>query len=112
MIRVTIAGERALPETGFGHPPLNDLLNTHRWSENPRQFTQNGKTIILRQCARCRRDFALGLDGASWNAVHLGVFKVVVLAEDVNDRWLHEPCPEERSPLDDVDRGRSRRFPG
>ena len=69
-----------------------DFLHTHLWSDaNPRQFAQDGKTIKLRQCSRCRRDFAQGLDGASWDAVHLGVFKVNLLEKSVSDRWLQEP---------------------
>ena len=74
---------------------MGDFLHTHLWSENSRQFTQDGRVISLRQCARCRRDFALGLDGASWDAVYLGVFKVVLLAKEVSSRWLREPCPKE-----------------
>jgi hypothetical protein len=41
-----------------------DLLHTHRWTDgNPRQFKHNCKAINHRQCTRCRRDFAQGLDG-------------------------------------------------
>jgi hypothetical protein len=85
-----------------------DLLHTHHWTEgNPRQFKQDGRTTIaLRQCARCRRDFAQGLygDGDGWNAVYLGIFKVEPLAKAVTDRWMQEPCPTYRVPRDEVDR--------
>ena len=87
-----------------------DLLHTHLWSDgNPRSFTQNGKTIVLRQCSRCRRDFAQGLDGAGWHAVYVGVFKAELLPKAVSDRWLQSECPKQLLAQDDLDRGLSRR---
>jgi hypothetical protein len=90
-----------------------DLLHTHLWSDgNPRPFTQNGKTIILRQCSRCRRDFAQGLDGAGWHGVYVGVFKVELLPKAVNIRWVQSECPKQLLAQDDIDRELSRRNPG
>ncbi len=82
------------------------VLQTHLWTHtNPRRFKQEGKLIFLRQCSRCGRDFAKGLDGSDWCAVYLGAFKVERLAEAINDQWLKEQCPKMRLPADDAARG-------
>jgi hypothetical protein len=86
-----------------------DLLNTHRWTDRPRKFKQGGKSILLRQCASCGRDFAQGLDGEKWIPVYLGAFRVEPLGKIASDRWLSEQCPQKRMPDDDVDRGIVRR---
>ena len=86
-----------------------NLLHTHSWEErNPHQFKQAGKPILLLQCSRCSRDFALGLDGSGWRPVYVGIFKVELLAEAVSERWLIEKCPGEQLPDDDVVRWRAR----
>jgi hypothetical protein len=87
-----------------------DLLDTHRWSDGRfHQFRQDGKTLTLRQCSLCRRDFAQGFDGRSWQAVYVGAFKVDPLPKTVSDRWLQETCPMRQIPEDDDDRGLARR---
>ena len=86
-----------------------NLLDTHIWLDrNPRQFKQEGKTIILRQCSLCRRDFAQGLDGSDWRSVYVAIFKVELLANAASERWLNEKCPGKRLPDDDVARGLAR----
>jgi len=83
---------------------------THIWSggNTPRQFKQDGRTFLLRQCSSCRRDFAKGIDGLDWRAVYLGVFKVEVLADVVSAQWLEEDCPKRRLPADDIARATRR----
>jgi hypothetical protein len=86
-----------------------DLLDTHVWSDGSvRRFRQDAKTLTLRHCVRCGRDFAMGLDGEHWQAVYIGVFRVEPLHENVSERWLREGCP--MSPIEDDDdyRGRVR----
>jgi hypothetical protein len=75
----------------------------HVWSNTnkPHRIEQDGRTILLRQCLLCRRDFAQGIDGSGWRAVYIGVFKVELLADAVNERWLNEECPKQRLPDDD-----------
>jgi len=85
-----------------------NLLSTHLW-EKPRPFKQSGKTIFLRQCMRCGRDFAQGLDGEKWLPVYLGTFTVEALGKDERERWLNEKCPRMRLPNDNIDRGIVRR---
>ena len=95
-------------ENAFARVPVDNanLLRTHRWSNrNPRQFKQGGKTILLRQCSRCGRDFAKGLDGSDWYPVYLGAFTVEHLAKHVSELWLKEECPGIRLPGDDIARG-------
>ena len=83
-----------------------DLLNTHVWSDGGvSRFRQDGRTLTLRHCVRCGRDFATELDGEHWQAVHIGVFRIEPLHENVSDRWLREACPMRRIPEDDDDRG-------
>jgi hypothetical protein len=75
----------------------------HIWSggNNPHRIEQDGTNIFLRQCSLCRRDFALGIDGLDWRAVYVGVFRVELLADVVNEQWLKEECPKQRLPGDD-----------
>jgi hypothetical protein len=87
----------------------NPSLDIHIWLErNSRQFKQEGKTILLRQCSICRRDFAQGLDGPDWRPVYVGIFKVELLAKAASERWLNEKCPGKQLPDDDVVRGLTR----
>jgi hypothetical protein len=76
---------------------------SHVWSNRnkPHRIEQDGRSIFLRQCLLCRRDFAQGIDGSAWRAVYIGVFKVELLANAVNERWLNEECPKQRLPNDD-----------
>jgi len=77
----------------------------HHWSGSiSRQIQQDGKTILLRHCSLCGRDFALRMDGSNWRAVYIGVFRIKPLADPVNQRWLEEECPKERLPEDDIAR--------
>jgi hypothetical protein len=39
-----------------------------------------------------------------WHAVYIGIFKVELLADDLNDLWLEEACPKCRLPNDDIAR--------
>jgi hypothetical protein len=78
----------------------------HLWSREciPRQITQDGKTILLRLCSLCGRNFAQRIDGPDWRAVHIGVFRVELLADAVNKRWREEECPRRRDPDDAIAR--------
>jgi hypothetical protein len=83
---------------------------THTWIDGtlPHLIKQDGKVVLHHRCARCGRDFAQGLDGAGWQAVYIGVFKVEVLADSVSARWLREECPGRPLPDDDVSRAMRR----
>jgi hypothetical protein len=79
---------------------------THIWSgeNNPHRIKQDGRSVLLRQCSSCRRDFAQGIDGLDWRAVYIGVFKIEVLADAISSQWLEEDCPKRRLSADDIAR--------
>jgi hypothetical protein len=80
-------------------------LPTHKFSDGPpRRITQSGKTIFHQRCLNCGRDFGQGLDGGGWRAIYVGVLRIELLADSVNDRWLREPCPKQLLPSDNDDR--------
>jgi hypothetical protein len=83
---------------------------THVWADGdtPHQVKQDGRVVLHHRCLRCGRDFAQGLDGAAWQAVYIGIFKVELLADRVSDRWLREECPQRLLPDDDVSRATRR----
>jgi hypothetical protein len=78
----------------------------HVWSggNTPHRIKQDGRAVLLRKCSLCRRDFAQGIDGLDWRAVHIGVFKVELLPDAVSSRWLEEECPRYLLPDDDIAR--------
>ena len=80
-------------------------LKTHVWSDSiPRQILQDGRTIAHQRCLRCGRDFGFELGGSGWRAVYVGLLRVELLAEKINERWLSEECPKQILPTDGVDR--------
>jgi len=74
-----------------------NTLGTHVFSDGleggPRLITQGGKSIYYHRCFNCGRDFGLGLNGGSWRAIYVGMFRIDLLADSVNDQWLSQPCP-------------------
>jgi hypothetical protein len=72
-----------------------DTLDTHLWSESeiPHIIHQDGRTIYHQRCVSCGRDFGQGLNGAGWQAVYVGILRIELLAESVDDRWLTQRCP-------------------
>lgn len=74
-----------------------NTLDTHLWSEReiPHVVHQDGRTIYHQRCLRCGRDFGQGLNGAGWRAIYVGILRIELLAESVDERWLAERCPGE-----------------
>jgi hypothetical protein len=92
-----------------GHMNNPNLTYKHIWLErNSREFKQDDKTILLRQCSLCRRDFAQGLDGSEWRPVYVGIFTVELLGKAARDQWSNDKCPGKQLPDDDVIRGLAR----
>ena len=87
-----------------------ETLRSHSFSEAvPRQIRQDGKTLVLFRCQKCWRDFVRGSDPATpWQAAYVGVLRVELLSERVNQRWMAEHCPMRLIPSDDDDRARRR----
>ena len=76
----------------------NRLPDGHVWSQRDVDF--HGRAYSHRHCQTCGRDFASQKGTDDWNAVYVGTFDFTPLEEDVNLRWLAEPCPERRMPED------------
>ena len=74
-----------------------NALHTHLWSDReiPHVIHQETRTIYHRRCMLCGRDFGQGLKGGGWHAVYVGILRIELLAESVNERWLGEDCPGE-----------------
>jgi hypothetical protein len=58
-----------------------------------REITQEGKVILHSRCTACGRDFAKEEGDQFWRAAHAGPFRLQILAEDVNEKWIVEGCP-------------------
>ena len=89
----------------------NEVLHSHLWSDGAaaHQVQQDGQTILHHRCIRCGRDFAQGLDQTyGWQAAHVGLLRIELLARCVSERWLGEPCPGQIPPGDDIDRSTRR----
>ena len=77
---------------------------THSFSKNDRKVVVNGMEQFHRQCHACRRDFVRTAGTHHWNAAYVGVFSIEILPDEINQRWLSEPCPGERCASDEADR--------
>jgi hypothetical protein len=69
----------------------------HSWSDGtkPHEIKQDGKVILHHRCIRCGRDFAKEEGDEFWRAAHVGLFRIEILPEDVNEQWIAEGCPGE-----------------
>ena len=76
----------------------NRLPDGHTWSHREVHF--KGRTYCHRHCQNCGRDFAMQKGAEEWTAVYVGIFDFAPLEQDVNFRWLSEPCPGHRMPED------------
>jgi hypothetical protein len=82
--------------TSEGAMENGNTLHTHAFSDDsdgPLIFDQDGKSIYYHRCSRCGREFGMGLNGGGWQAIHVGLLRIDLLAESVSDRWLSEQCP-------------------
>jgi len=74
---------------------MKELLE-HSWVK-PRTVKQYGKIILLNRCCiSCGRDFAKEEGDEFGRAAPVGVFRIDILAEDVNEKWIGEGCPGKR----------------
>ena len=85
---------------------------THSFSMGPQKVVLNGLEMFLSHCQVCGRDFVRTDGTRHWYAAHIGLFSIDVLPHQVSERWLSEPCPEERSAADEVDRLTRKNFAG
>lgn len=78
----------------------------HRWfQDKPRRLElESGETVLQRRCIICGRDFLIYQSSGDPWAVYVSAFSFHRLSEQVEQRWLSEPCPGKRLPSDVDDR--------
>ena len=83
--------------------PNLTLWRTHDWIS--RRLEQvSGAPVILQACRECGRDFVEECSTGDQYAVHISIFSIHRLCDEVTSRWLCEKCPAERLTADDTDR--------
>jgi hypothetical protein len=83
--------------------PNISMWKTHDWIS--RRLEQvSGAPLILQACRECGRDFVHERSTGDKYAVHVSIFNVHRLCDEVTSRWLGEKCPAERLTADNTDR--------
>jgi len=77
--------------------------NTHCWIGR-RLALGPGQPLIQRACTDCGRAFVDDCSTGERYAVHVSIFKVYRLSDEVTSRWLSEQCPAQLVAGDEVDR--------
>ena len=83
--------------------------NTHDWSSRRLKLVP-GQPLIQQDCRECGRAFVDECSTGERYAVHVSIFKVHRLSDEVTSRWLFEKCPAERPMTDEA--ARQTRFLG
>lgn len=76
---------------------------THCWIER-RLGLAPGQPLIQRVCNDCGRAFVDECSTGLRYAVHVSIFKLHRLSEEVTSKWLSEQCPAQRLAGDAADR--------
>ncbi len=63
-----------------------------------------GRSYRHCRCEKCGRDFVEDAQSGEQYAVNVSVFGFDRLAEEVNRRWLDQPCPQRPLASDETDR--------
>lgn len=77
--------------------------STHDWTSRRLQLVP-GQPLIQQVCHACGRGFVDECSTDERYAVHVSIFKLHRLADEVTSRWLAEQCPAERLKADEADR--------
>ena len=77
--------------------------NTHDWITR-RLSLLPGHTLIEQVCHECGRSFVDELSTGERYAVHVSIFKLHRLSDEVTSKWLSQECPAARLMADDADR--------
>jgi hypothetical protein len=78
-------------------------LNSHDWIVRSLELAP-GHPFVQQLCRKCGRAFVEDVSTGERQAVHVSVFKLNPLANEVTTRWLSENCPAEHLKADEVDR--------
>ena len=76
---------------------------THDWISR-RLALAPGQPLIQRVCTDCARAFVDECSTGERYAVHVSIFKVHRLSDEVTSRWLSEQCPAKALAGDEADR--------
>jgi hypothetical protein len=77
--------------------------NTHDWVGRRLKLVP-AEPLIQMGCRECGREFVDDCASGERYAVHVSIFKLHRLSDEVTSRWLSEKCPAERPMADDADR--------
>ena len=77
--------------------------NTHCWIGR-RLVLAPGQPLIEHVCNDCGRAFIDECSTGERYAVHVSIFKLHRLSDEVTSRWLSETCPAQRVAGDEADR--------
>jgi hypothetical protein len=76
---------------------------THDWIGR-RIKPVDGDSLILQVCSECYRGFVEERSTGQHYGVHVSIFKLHRLSDEVTTRWLSENCPATLLKADDADR--------
>jgi len=77
--------------------------NTHDWVSRRLNLVP-GHTLIAHVCHECGRSFVDELSTGERYAVHVSIFKLHRLSDEVTSKWGSEECPAKHMMADDADR--------
>jgi hypothetical protein len=77
--------------------------NTHVWFSRRLKLVP-GQPLIQQDCHECGRAFVDECSTGERYAVHVSIFRLHRLSDEVTSRWLSEKCPAEPLMADDADR--------
>jgi hypothetical protein len=89
-----------------GSTPMDTIFsrwNTHCWIGR-RLVLAPGQALIEHVCHDCGRAFIDECSTGERYAVHVSIFKVHRLCDEVTMRWLSQGCPAQRPAEDEADR--------
>ncbi len=76
---------------------------THDWISRRLELVP-GQPLIQQVCHECGRGFVDECSTGEQYAVHVSIFKLHRLSDEVTSRWLSEKCPAECLTADEADR--------
>ena len=97
---------RIRAESVPGSMPMDTIFsrwNTHCWIGR-RLVLAPGQPLIQRVCNDCGRAFVDDCSSGERYAVHVSIFKIHRLSDEVTSRWLSEQCPAQHVAGDEADR--------
>jgi len=106
-MRLTYDLPRIRAESVPGSMPMDTIFsrwNSHCWIGR-RLVLAPGQPLIQRVCSDCGRAFVDDCSTGERYAVHVSIFKIHRLSDEVTARWLSQQCPAQRLAGDEADRG-------